>query len=285
MTETRINIMDPQPAPVQPAAVDETPKVVYASVTERFVALLIDYGVIFIPGQFIGLAILKILGPYAQMWQIAAVLVGINALFVLYEAIFSCGDRVTLGKALVGIAVVKQDLSGPVSFPRAFMRAVGYYISGALLMCGFLFAFFDDRHRALHDFLGGSVVVQIRQKAWWERLLVRLLGTLLLVGFAWVMYQQCFGGGSVVQQYYVNQAKAQLQNVALLEEAHYARYGYYTNDLLRLSLLSGDPVQFQRDTQKVLSPKGFRIGVQKDSYKIMAYAKDTNKTPVYFSSK
>lgn len=284
MTETRINIMDPQPVSVQPQA-DETPKVVYASVTERFVALLIDYGVIFIPGQFVGLAILKILGPYAEMWQIAAVLLGINALFVLYEAIFSSGDRVTLGKSLVGIAVVKQDLSGPISFPRAFMRAVGYYISGALLMCGFLFAFFDDRHRALHDFLGGSVVVQIRHKAWWENLMVRLLGSLLLAGFAWVMYQQCFGGGSVVQQYYVNRAKAQLQNVALLEEAHYARYGYYTNDLLRLSLLSGDPVQFQRDTQKALSPKGFRIGVQKDSYKIMAYAKDTKKTPVYFSSK
>ena len=284
MTENRINIMDPQPAPVQPSA-DETPKVVYATVTERFVALLIDYGVIFIPGQFIGLAILKILGPYAEMWQIAAVLVGINALFVLYETIFSSGDRVTLGKALVGIAVVKQDLSGPVSFPRAFVRSVGYYISGALLMCGFLFAFFDDRHRALHDFLGGSVVVQIRQKAWWERLLVRFLGAVLLAGFAWTMYQQCFGGGSVVQQYYVNRAKDQLQNVALLEEAHYARYGYYTNDLLRLSLLSGDPVQFQRDTQKVLSPKGFKIGVQKDGYKIMAYAKDVKKTPVYFSNK
>ena len=123
------------------------------------------------------------------------------------------------------------------------MRAVGYYISGALLMCGFLFAFFDDRHRALHDFLGGSVVVQIRQKAWWENLMVRLLGSLLLAGFAWVMYQQCFGGGSVVQQYYVNRAKAQLQNVALLEEAHYARYGYSSRKLRTDAYPDANPVR------------------------------------------
>ena len=134
MTETRINIMDPQPVSVQPQA-DETPKVVYASVTERFVALLIDYGVIFIPGQFVGLAILKILGPYAEMWQIAAVLLGINALFVLYEAIFSSGDRVTLGKSLVGIAVVKQDLSGILYAPGVLSRAnIATFTPSARLM-------------------------------------------------------------------------------------------------------------------------------------------------------
>ena len=162
MTENRINIMDPQtPAPAA-AAVSEKPQVEYASVTERFVALLIDYGVVFIPAQLLAGLVLKLLGPDVELWQIVALFGGINVLFILYETVFSCGDRVTLGKALVGIAVVKKDLSGPVSLPRAFMRAIGYYVSAALLMCGFLLAFFDDRHRALHDFFGGSVVVQIR---------------------------------------------------------------------------------------------------------------------------
>lgn len=283
MNENRINIMEPDiPAPAQPAQPEE-PRVEYASVTERFVALLIDYGVFFIPLQIILWIFFKIAGPLDGIWPPVFLFVGINLLFVLYEAIFSCGDRVTVGKALVGIAVVKADLSGPISFPRAFCRAVGYYISGLLLMCGFLLAFFDDRHRALHDHFGGSVVVQIRPKTWGERLLIRLLGAVLLIAFGWIFYEQVLGGGSLTQKAYIRQAEKHLKNIALLEEAHYNRYGYYTNDLLRLSLLSGDPVQFQRDTQKRLYHKGFKIGVQGNTYKISALAQDSQHTPVYFA--
>ena len=184
MTQNRINIMD-EAAPLVSAPA-EKPQVVYASVTERFVALLIDYGVVFIPAQLLCNLIFKLVNPQQmELWGIVSIFVGINLLFVLYETIFSCGDRVTLGKALLGLAVVKKDLSGPISFPRAFLRAVGYYISAVLFMGGFLFAFFEEYHRALHDFLGGSVVVQIRQKSWLERLSVRLIGSVLLVLFFW----------------------------------------------------------------------------------------------------
>ncbi len=283
MNENRINIMEAPQAPA-PAPV-ETPKVEYASVSERFVALLIDYGVVFIPTQLVARLLLKIFGPVTELWQIVAVFAGINLVFVLYETIFSCSDRVTLGKALVGIAVVKKDLSGPLSFPRAFLRAIGYYISAAILMCGFLMSFFDDRRRALQDYLGGSVVVQIRQRGWGERLFVRLLGTVLLLAFAWTAYSQFFGGGSITRDFYVRRANEHLGKIAILEETHRALYGTYTNDLLRLSLLSGDPVQFQRDTQKALYRKGFKIGVQGDSYKISAQAQDAQHTPVYWSSK
>ncbi|OUO57415.1 RDD family protein [Candidatus Avelusimicrobium gallicola] len=288
MIEKRINIMEPEiPTLQQPPAEEpaEKKQVEYASVTERFVALLIDYGVVFIPAQLIARVILNIMGPITELWQIASIFIGINLLFILYETILSSGDRVTLGKALVGIAVVKKDLSGPISLPRAFLRAIGYYFSAALLMCGFLLAFFDDKHRALQDFLGGSVVVQIREKTWMERTMVRLLGGVLLVAFAATSYTQFFGRGGTLQQFYIRRAQEHLGKIALLEEAHYNRYGSYTNDLLRLSLLSGDPVQFQRDTQKVLYPKGFKIGVQGNYYKISARARDARNTPVYFTSK
>lgn len=282
MTEQRINIMEPEVAAAKPAGA-EKPQVVYATVTERFVALLIDYGVVFIPAQLIAALVIKLLGPSLELGGIIAILAGINGAFILYETILSSGDRVTLGKSLVGIAVVKKDLSGPLSIPQAFVRAVGYYISAALFMCGFLLAFFDDRHRALQDFLSGSVVVQIREKSWVERTVVRFLGGVLLAAFAWTAYSQFFGGGSLIQKYYVDQARKHLVKIALLEEAHYTRYGRYTNDLLRLSLLSGDPVQFQRDTQKVLSPKGFKIGVNGERYKLSAVARDEKKTTVYYA--
>lgn len=282
MNEQRINIMEPEVAAPAPAGAEQ-PKVVYATVTERFVALLIDYGVVFIPAQLIAVLILKLAGPALDFGGILALVAGINGAFVLYETILSSGDRVTLGKSLVGIAVMKKDLSGPLSIPQAFMRAIGYYISAALFMCGFLVAFFDDRHRALQDFLGGSVVVQIREKSWTERALVRFLGGVLLAVFAWTAYSQFFGGGSLIQKYYVDSARKHLRKIALLEEAHYTRYGRYTNDLLRLSLLSGDPVQFQRDTQKIFMPKGFRIGINGKRYKLSAVARDDKKTTVYYA--
>ena len=261
------------------------PEVKYATITERFVALLIDYGVVFFPAQLIGEQILKWIGPNAELWQILSVFVGINVAFILYETILSSGDRVTLGKSLVGIAVVKKDLSGPISFPRAFLRAIGYYLSAALFLGGFLFAFFEERHRSLHDFLGGSVVVQIRHKTFFENVAIRLLGGILMISFAWVTYSQYFSSGALLQGYYIRKAEEHLQKIALLEEGHFSRYGYYTNDLLRLSLLSGDPVQFQRDTHTVLQPRGFKIGVRKDGYKISGVARDNKHTPVYFESK
>ena len=85
MNENRINIMEPQtPAPAPAPAAEEKPRVEYASVTERFMALLIDYGVTFIPAQLLAWICLKIIGPEVELWQIIGLFVGINLLFVLY---------------------------------------------------------------------------------------------------------------------------------------------------------------------------------------------------------
>ena len=283
--EYRINIMETAPA-VTAAGTPREPDLKYASIPERFVALAIDYGIIFLPLQFIAWLICKTMGRYLELWMLIAMAVGMNAVFVLYETIFSSGGRVTLGKNLVGIAVVKKDKSGPLSAAQAFLRAVGYYVSAALFFGGFVLALVDDRKRALHDIFGGSVVVELRKRDTWEVWAVRALGTLLLILFVGGLYQS-FGGRDWQNKYKVRQATDFLQNIALLEEGHKLRYGYYTNDILRLALLSGDPVQFQRDMNKVLSPgKGsLRIGVKDNVYKISALAKDAQKTPVYYTNK
>lgn len=284
--EHRINIMEepPQAAAANPAQAQEPQPLAYAAVTERFVALAIDYGVIFLPLQLLAWLICKLFGTYLELEHLVAMAVAMNVIFILYEAIFSCGGRVTLGKNLVGIAVVKKDLSGPISFPRALLRAIGYYISAFLFFGGFVLALVDDRKRALHDFLGSSVVVQLRERAGWEIWAVRSLGTVLIITFAASLYQS-FGGRNWQEKYKVRQAQDFLQKIAILEEGHLIRYGYYTNDLLRLSLLSGDPVQFQRDMHKALGRRGFKIGVDNNIYKISAQAKDKKNTPVYYTNK
>ncbi len=297
--EHRINIMDDIPAPVVPGAAALQTALPYASILERFVALAIDYGIIFFPLQFIVWIVCKLVGQYLEPWQLVAMVLGMNFIFVLYETIFSSNGRVTLGKNLVGIAVVNKDRTAPISLPRAFLRAVGYYMSAILFFGGFVLALVDDRKRALHDFLGGSVVVQLRERAWWEVWAVRGVGLLLLVGFVGGLYQS-FGGRNWQDKYKVNQARQFLEKVALLEEGHKLRYGSYTTNLERLALLSGDTVQFQRDMQKLLcapNPRGrkyrplcnadFKIGISPDgaNYTISVRAMDKKRTPVYFTNK
>ena len=297
--EHRINIMeDETPSPVervQPAG-EEIP---YASVSERFIALAIDYGVIFFPLQVVAWIVCKTIGRYLDMWQLVGMAVGMNLLFVLYEAVFSSGGRVTLGKNLVGIAVVNKEKTAPISFPRALLRALGYYISALLFFGGFVFALVDDRRRALHDFLGGSVVVQLRERSIWEVWVLRAAGTLLLVFFALGLYHS-FGGRDWQDKYKITQTRNFLEKVAVLEEGHKLRYGSYTTNLERLALLSGDSVQFQRDMQQLLCapnprhPKGrplcnadFKIGISKDGtqYILSVRAMDKKRTTVQFTNK
>ena len=94
-----------------------------------------------------------------------------------------------------------------------------------------------------------------------------------------------WGGSEWREKIKIEQAKEFVEKFGYLEEVHRTLYGDYTTDYLRLVLLSGDPVQFQRDMNKVLYNKGFRIGVQNGKYKIMARAKDNKNTVVIYEKK
>ena len=162
--EHRINIMEDAPqAEQQPE--QEGP--ILAGVMERFVALLIDGGLVLLLYQIFLAVLFRLMQP--DLEQIYWCLASIVPAFVLYETIFTCGGRSSLGKKLVGIVVVDQYSAEPLSFVRAFIRSVGYVFSTLLLMCGFLLAFIDDKHRALQDYLAGSIVLQARDKSFAEK--------------------------------------------------------------------------------------------------------------------
>ena len=143
----RMNIMQDEPA--APAAAAPTPQTAVAGVLERLVALLIDAGLIFFIYQVFLLVLLRFASPDLQQlyWWMA----GINVPFILYETLFTSGGRNTLGRALVGVRAVRLADGGTLNLAQAFVRAMGYYVSAALLMCGFLLAFIDSQHRALQD--------------------------------------------------------------------------------------------------------------------------------------
>ena len=64
----------------------------------------------------------------------------------------------TPGKMLLGLQVINDD-GTPLSFGTAFLRAVGYLVSGAILNLGFIWAAFDKRKQGWHDKIAGTVVI------------------------------------------------------------------------------------------------------------------------------
>jgi uncharacterized RDD family membrane protein YckC len=64
----------------------------------------------------------------------------------------------TLGKTLVGLKIVNAD-GTPMSGGKAFLRYVGYIISGIVFSLGFLWLAFDSKRQGWHDKIAGTLVI------------------------------------------------------------------------------------------------------------------------------
>lgn len=151
----------------------------YAGFWTRFVAMLIDSLIIFVPNCIIGSilsGVFTIFGVNAVPTTMSAGNQGLPAASVaiswtvgivirwLYFAFFeSSGAQATLGKMAVGIVVT--DTEGKrISFAKATGRFFGKFLSAIILMVGFIMAAFTDRKQALHDLLAGTLVVIGKRK-------------------------------------------------------------------------------------------------------------------------
>lgn len=247
-----------------------------ASIFERAIAFVIDFML------WVTLSSLtyKIINPSSQKTYLVLSVLA----FILYMTIFTTGNLKTVGKFLLGIKVINRKTKQNLTFWQAFLRAVGYFINIFTLCLGFAFVLFSGKRLALEDLLSGSEVVSVRIKTASEMTLISFLGTFLILVSVYFVYNNfIFNPYKAMKA----SAKEQLAKIAYLEELHKQHYGFYTNDLLRLALISGDAVQFQRDMQQYFRPNGFKIGVSKDGYYIEGFAKDNadpaKSSMVYFS--
>ena len=193
--------------------------------------------------------------------------------FIIYITIGTAGKMQTVGKFLLGIKVINRKTKDNLTLMQAFLRAIGYLISMFTLGIGFVFVFFSPKRLALEDLISGSEVITIRPKTPSELTFISFLGAMLIIGAAYLVYNNLIFNPYKAMK---DAANLQLIKIALLEEQHKERYGVYTNDLLRLALLSGDAVQFQRDMQNNFRPNGFKIAVNEKGYLIEGYAKDNS---------
>jgi uncharacterized RDD family membrane protein YckC len=86
------------------------------------------------------------------------------AMSIAYFTYFHGTTGRTPGKMLLGLQVLCAD-GTPLSFGIAFLRAVGYLISGALFNIGFIWAAFDKRKQGWHDKIAGTIVIIREQES------------------------------------------------------------------------------------------------------------------------
>ena len=77
------------------------------------------------------------------------------ALHVIYHTVLVGGCGQTLGKMLMGVAVVRRD-GAPAGYGRALLRCAGGGLCLLTLGLGRLFVLFTRDRRALSDFVAGT---------------------------------------------------------------------------------------------------------------------------------
>jgi len=83
------------------------------------------------------------------------------AISIGYTTFFQGKWGATLGKMACGLRVVTAD-GAPISYARAFGRAMAEILSGMICYIGYIIAGFDSQKRALHDHIANTRVIRTR---------------------------------------------------------------------------------------------------------------------------
>jgi uncharacterized RDD family membrane protein YckC len=87
---------------------------------------------------------------------LAQAILGLGVVFhVIYHTVLVGGCGQTVGKMLMGVAVVRRD-GAPAGYGRALLRCVGGGLCLLTLGLGRVFVLFTRDHRALSDFVAGT---------------------------------------------------------------------------------------------------------------------------------
>ncbi len=129
-------------------------------------AILIDYILLIavpvsslIIGRMMGIEPSKLLNSEVSNagWLILILLILTN--FVIFPLI----NGQSIGKMLTGLRIVKTDGNAPSLISLLIRHLIGYPLSFLIFGLGFLLPILNEKGRALHDFLAGTVVVYGRK--------------------------------------------------------------------------------------------------------------------------
>ncbi len=248
--------------------------------SERTLAFAVDAG-LFLGAWALTLKVLDSSAPLTAHPKGAASALLWGGLFLAYQAYFSSGGRVTLGKSVFGLRVIGRD-GEALHLAQGLGRAFGYLVS-QIFAAGFLWALVDPNGRALHDLTVGSLVVSNRPLsvggAWAARLAA---GTVIAAcaGF--------FGWQNVWAQRYerimtVASARDGLNEYATLQQTYKREHGRYAQSMFALAAVSVNPRGLLRGAAALYDQGRVAITADRDRFSIAARANDVDKTLVAIS--
>lgn len=130
----------------------------YAPPLKRLLAAIIDGVLLLVVNVVLSLVVNLAMGG-GEAAQGAMSVLGTLIYWVYFAAMESSASQATIGKQAMGLMVT--DLDGrPISFLRATGRHFGKYLSGCLLLIGYIMIFFTEKKQGLHDIIAGCLVVQ-----------------------------------------------------------------------------------------------------------------------------
>lgn len=155
---------------IPPSAATNGP-ITYAGFMDRFIALLIDYVLLYIFQLVFFMPLTSFflsatgIGPSSffvtSLEGEGAFFSSSMLLYWIYFASFeSSQSGATPGKRAMNLRVVDED-GLRISFAMALLRYVGKFVSAFPLMLGFIMAIFTRRHQALHDFIAKTMVIEV----------------------------------------------------------------------------------------------------------------------------
>jgi uncharacterized RDD family membrane protein YckC len=136
----------------------------YAGLVTRTIAFGIDAAIINAVAWGTGALVALGLSLFHLPHEVKVVLAALGGLIGLawaigYLAFFWSADGQTPGDRVMRIRVLRATTGEPLHAVRALLRVFALVLSALPLCAGFLLILVDNRRRALHDRLVGSIVV------------------------------------------------------------------------------------------------------------------------------
>ena len=203
------------------------------------------------------------------------------ALFLVYQAFFSCEGRVSLGKHLLGLRVADGE-GEPLDLGRALMRALAY-IPSSFLTLGFFWALIDPNGRAWHDFAAGSNVISDHPPGHARRPVLRLAAGTLVIALALAAGWNGIWEARYLKIMNVAYAKAGLTEIQRLQTSYHKRNGHYAGSLYALAEVSSNPRGFLRDMAVLYDFNAFRFVADRKVWAVATRARDVDQTLVAIS--
>lgn len=251
-----------------------------ASFSERTLAFAADAG-LFLGAWALTLQAVDPSAPMTAHPKGAAAALLWGGLFLVYQACFSSGGRVTLGKRLFGLRVIGHD-GEELDLAQGIGRALGYLFS-QIFAAGFLWALVDPNGRALHDLPFGSLVVSDRPLSAGGTWAARLAAGTAIAGCAGFWGWQNVWAPRYERIMTVAYARAGLGEYATLQKTYKREHGRYAQSLFALAAVSVDPRGLLRGAAALYDQGRVAVAADRDHFSIAARANDVNKTLIAIS--